>query len=56
MKTSLGDDRAFNHLDYDAVKEVVQIYRDCQRDYLSLKLRKREQKENLRLNLAGGSV
>jgi len=27
MKTSLGDDHALIYLDYDAVKEVVLIYR-----------------------------
>jgi hypothetical protein len=28
MKTSLGDDWVATNLDYDSVKEVVQIYRD----------------------------
>src|SRR3989440_11670050 len=42
MKTSLGDDHALFYLDYDAVKEVVLIYRVCRRDYGRSKLRSRE--------------
>jgi len=47
-----GDDHALLYLDYDAVKEVVLIYRACQRDYGSSKLRSHEHNENSRLNLA----
>jgi len=42
MKTSLGDDCVAINLDYDAVKEVVQIVSERQHDYERQRLRRRE--------------
>lgn len=49
MKTSLGDDCVAINLDYEAVKEVVQIVPDCPGDYASARLRTRERHENFTL-------
>jgi hypothetical protein len=38
MKTSLGDDCVAINLDYDAVKEVVQIVSDCRHKYGGVRL------------------
>jgi len=53
MKTSLGDDCVAINLDYDAVKEVVQIVSDCPNDYESARLRTRERHENFTLRFTG---
>jgi hypothetical protein len=52
MKTSLGDDCVAINLDYDAVKEVVQIVY-CPNDYESARLRTRERHENFTLRFGG---
>jgi len=53
MKTSLGDDCVAINLDYEAVKEVVQIVPDCPNDYENARLRTRERHENFTLRFAG---
>jgi hypothetical protein len=49
MKTSLGDDCVVIHLDYDAVKEVVQIVSSCRDDYERQKLSTGERDKNFTL-------
>jgi hypothetical protein len=51
MKTSLGVDCVAINLDYDAVKEVVQIVSGCPRNYERSRLRKRERDENFALRV-----
>jgi len=49
MKTSLGDDCVVIHLDYDAVKEVVQIVSNCRDDYERPRLSADERDKNFTL-------
>jgi len=56
MKTSLGDDRVFIYLDYDAVKEVVQNSSIFGPDYERPTLRKRKRNEKFTLRSAQFSL
>src|SRR5204863_8573523 len=49
MKTSLGDDCVAINLDYDVVKEVVQIVSGYPGDYERMRLRVGERDENFAL-------
>jgi hypothetical protein len=51
MKTSLGVDCIGIILDYEAVKEVVQTYRDCRSKYERTRLRTSERDENFALRV-----
>jgi len=51
MKTSLGVDCVAINLDYDAVKEVVQIVSGCPNNYGRTRLKRRERDENFALRV-----